>query len=79
MRNLESKSTNKSAGTKVKMESFFKELTPKQFEDEVMSNSDLSRITFSLFDQLMKDEEIMTRIASELCIHLYENHQRDYD
>ena len=58
---------------------FYEEMTNEQFEQELMSDSNLDRVTFGLFDKKMKELGMTNKLAGELCIHLYEKHQRDYD
>ena len=38
-------------------------MTPEEFEAELLSDSDLSRITFALFDKMMKDEDVLKELA----------------
>ena len=40
-------------------------MTNEEFQAELMSDSDLSRITFTLFDKMMKDEEVGTAMCAE--------------
>lgn len=44
-----------------------------------MSDSSLDRITFSLFDRMLKDEDTVHELAGQLAYHLSETHQIDYD
>jgi len=46
-------------------------MTKKEFARELMSNSDLGRITFSMFDKMIKESEVVLKISGELSIHLY--------
>ena len=41
-------------------------MTNEEFEAELMSDSDLSRITFSLFDKMIKDEDVLKEVAVQL-------------
>ena len=43
-----------------------------------MSDSDLSRITFSLFDKMMKDEDVVKELAVQISQHLHTKYKRDY-
>ena len=54
-------------------------MTNKEFLDEVMSDSDLSKITFSYFDKMMKDQEICSELAGALSIRLHDRYGLDYD
>jgi hypothetical protein len=45
-------------------------MTNKEFIKELMSNSDLSRITFSMFDKMKKEPEVEETISAELAFHL---------
>ena len=54
-------------------------MTNEEFKKEVMSNSNLERICYSLFDKKMKIEEVCSEIAGELSILLHTNFKRDYN
>ena len=53
-------------------------MTSKEFEAELLSDSDLSRITFALFDKMMKDEDVLKELAVQLSQHLHTKFHRDY-
>ena len=44
-----------------------------------MSDSDLTRITFSLFDKMIKDEDVQAEIAGALSIHLRDRFKTNYN
>ena len=54
-------------------------MTNEEFKKEVMSNSNLERICYSLFDKKMKIEDVCCEIAGELSILLHTNFKRDYN
>ena len=44
-----------------------------------MSDSDLSKITFSYFDKMMQDPEICSELAGALSIRLDDKFGKNYD
>ena len=54
-------------------------LTNEEFKKEAMSNSNLERIAYSLFDKKMKIEDVCGEIAGELSILLHTKFKRDYN
>ena len=53
-------------------------MTNEQFQSEVMS-TDLERITYSMFDKKMRDEDNCKELAASLGIHLHEKFKKEYD
>ena len=53
-------------------------MTPEQFQEEVLSTSDLARITSAIFIKMMKDEDVTKEIAVSLSQSLHEKFNRDY-
>lgn len=58
---------------------FYDNMTSKEFQDELMSDSDLSRITFSYFDRMLKDSDICSELAGALSIRLHDKFGLNYD
>jgi len=54
-------------------------MTNAEFQDELLSQSNLERITFSMFDRKLKDKQICHELAGMLSFHLSEKYGRDYD
>ena len=55
------------------------DMTNEEFKKEVMSDSNLERIEYSLFDKKMKIEDVSGEVASELSILLHTKFKRDYN
>ena len=58
---------------------YFVELTPHEFQKELMGESDLTRITASLFDKMLKDDDNVHELAGLLAFHLSEKYKINYD
>lgn len=54
-------------------------MTKEHFFAELMSDSDLERITFTLFDLKLRDKELLHELAALLSFHLSEKHKLEYD
>lgn len=54
-------------------------MTNEQFVAELMSNSDLELITFTLFDRKLRDKDLCHDLAALLSFHLSEKHKLEYD
>ena len=54
-------------------------MTNDDFQAELMSMSDLAKITFSMFDKKMRDSDVCKEIASSLSILLHEKFKKEYD
>ena len=58
---------------------FYQEMDNKDFLKEVMSSSNLQRVTFMLFDLKLRDPELCHELAALLSFHLSEKHKLEYD
>ena len=54
-------------------------MTAKQFHDELISDSDLSKITFADFGKMLKDSEVCSELAGSLSIHLHQKFAMNLD
>ena len=57
----------------------YTEMKKTQFLAELMTDSDLEHISFTLFDRKMRDPDISHELAALLSFHLSEKYKREYD
>ena len=57
---------------------YYENMTVADFMEELFTNSDLSRITQTTFDQMLKDEDLLTEIAGDLSIKIHQKFKKSY-
>ena len=58
---------------------YYEQMTVADFYEELFTNSDLSRVTQTTFDQMLKDEDLLVEIAGALSIKIHQKFKIAYD
>ena len=78
-RNITSLNSKTSLNSQNVAPTFYQEMTCKEFIKELMSDSDLSRIPFSIFEKMKKEPKVEETLSAELRIHLASKYKREYN
>ena len=58
---------------------YYENMNMTDFYEELFTNSDLSRVTQTTFDQMLKDEDLLVEIAGALSIKIHQKFKIAYD